>query len=621
MSNSDILFLPVPRILKKKGGFFNIEFNSYIQVNTPKPYQHYHIAAQLKTYVQREGKTRWQITASKSIPEEQIAVELQVDPTVIENPQGYYLTIKPDRICIKGADKSGLFYGVQTLKQIISQAKNNQLNCVEIYDWPDFPDRGIMLDISRDKVYRINTLLTLIDQFASWKINQLQLYTEHTFTYLGHEVVWRDSSPMTPEDILQLDQYCRDRYIELVPNQNSFGHMSRWLKHPQYQHLAETLEPIQTPWGHIQKEPFSLSPVLHESLRLISGLYDQLLPNFSSKMINVGCDETFDIGMGKSKGAVNKKGKGQVYLDYLMSLDAEVRRRGYTMQFWGDIILQHPELIPQLPKDIIALNWGYEKDHPFEQEAACFNAANVPFYVCPGTSSWNSIGGRIDNMLENCLHASRYGLINAATGYLNTDWGDNGHWQQLPISYPGFTAGAAYAWCLESNQDMDLERVLNHFVFKDSSKAIGKILLEIGNEYKAWGLNIPNSSPLFWMLQEPAENLQQYALDDPRPIYKSLERLAFNLQELDKATPGRHDALLLKDEIRFTIRMIQFACRRSLNIIDSANITKSEYNLCEINGLISDFITIWLKRNRPGGLTDSLARFNHLQSEYEAVKE
>jgi hexosaminidase len=184
-----------------------------------------------------------------------------------------------------GADEAGLFYGVQTLRQIVAQTGDHPLPCLEIEDWPDFPVRGVMLDISRDKVYRMETLLMLVDELSSWKINQLQLYTEHTFAYAGHEMVWGDASPIIPEEILILDRYCQERFIELVPNQNSLGHLSRWLKHPQYQHLAETTEPVATPWGGLQIEPYSLSPVLPESLAFISSLYDQLLPNFSSKMI------------------------------------------------------------------------------------------------------------------------------------------------------------------------------------------------------------------------------------------------------------------------------------------------------------------------------------------------
>ena len=99
-----------------------------------------------------------------------------------------------------------------------------------------------MFDVTRDRVPTLQTLFDLVDLLAGLKLNQLQLYTEHTFAYRGHEVVWQDASPITGEEVLTLDAYCRERYVELVPNQNSFGHMHRWLKHEEYVHLAESAE-------------------------------------------------------------------------------------------------------------------------------------------------------------------------------------------------------------------------------------------------------------------------------------------------------------------------------------------------------------------------------------------
>ena len=96
-----------------------------------------------------------------------------------------------------------------------------------------------MLDISRCKVPTLTTLKTLIEQFADLKYNQLQLYTEHTFAFTDHETVWRDASPLTASDILELQAHCQAHYIELVPNLNSFGHFERWLRHSEYRAYAE----------------------------------------------------------------------------------------------------------------------------------------------------------------------------------------------------------------------------------------------------------------------------------------------------------------------------------------------------------------------------------------------
>ena len=145
--------------------------------------------------------------------------------------QGYRLRIADDGVDLVAGDAAGAFYGVMTLVQMLRQCEG-ALPAGEIEDSPDFPSRGVMLDISRSKVPTLKTLFDLVDMFSGWKINHLELYTEHTFAYENHREVWAQASPMTGEEILRLDAYCRERFIELVPNQNSFGHMHHWLELP-----------------------------------------------------------------------------------------------------------------------------------------------------------------------------------------------------------------------------------------------------------------------------------------------------------------------------------------------------------------------------------------------------
>jgi len=619
--NSTLTFLPNPRnFTLNEGGFF-IQSDQIIEIKGVEPQKFIFSAEQVKKAILKHTQNKWQLSASRSLPEESIAVTLKVDPTAVTHAEGYQLTITPQKIHITGSDETGVFYGVQTLRQIISQSTQGELPCMDIEDWPDFPVRGVMLDISRDKVYRLETLFMLVDELASWKINQLQLYMEHTFAYLGHEIVWQNASPLTSEDILRLDRYCRDRYIELVPNQNSLGHMSRWLKHKEYQHLAESTAPFMMPWGELQSDPFSLAPVLPESLSFISNLYDQLLPNFTSGMVNVGCDETFDVGTGKSKAACKEKGVGQVYLEYLLALHEDISARSYTMQFWADIILQHRELVYQLPKDVIALIWGYDAEHPFAEETKIFHEAGIPYYVCPGTSSWSSIGGRVENMINNCVSAAEQGKNNGAIGYMTTDWGDNGHWQQLPISYPGFAVGAACSWCIEENHDLDLEGVLNTLVFKDKSNTLGAILCDIGNEYKAWGLILPNTSLISALLQEAKEKLQCFDFQKPSLIEQTLTRLNNQLNDLNKINLNRSDAFIIKAETELTIQFMKHACKRALKIYFNHKEPAQNQLLYEIQGLIAEYQRIWLKRNRLGGLADSLRYFNNLLNDYKNAKE
>ncbi len=527
-----------------------------------------------------------------------------VTDTSIAHREGYRLSITPTEIIIASSTPAGAFYASQTLRQLQRQFPSH-LPCLEIEDHPDFPARGVMLDISRDKVPTMATLFALVDQLAEWKINQLQLYIEHTFAYAHHRKVWENASPMTADEIRALDGYCALRHIDLVPNQNSFGHMERWLRHDEYRHLAEAPDGADTPWGFRWKGPFSLCPTHPASLDLLRGLYAELLPNFTSRLFNVGCDETFDIGQGRSKSECDKRGVTRVYLDFLAKVNDVVRAHGRTMMFWGDIIVEKPERIGDLPRDVIALEWGYEADHPFDRDGARFAQAGVPFYVCPGTSSWNSIVGRTDNALANLKNAAENGLKHGAIGYLITDWGDNGHLQYLPTSYLGFAAGAAFSWCLDTNRDQDWVAALSVHTFDDPAGVLARVAYDLGNVYRVFSKNNRNGSALFRALVPPPSDPhpeRSITLDE---LGAATTAIAASVAPLDRATDRRADVQLITDEFRQSAAILRHAVgvARSKVAGTSANPDRST-----VDQLADEHRRLWLARNRPGGLEDSVSR-------------
>jgi hexosaminidase len=545
-------------------------------------------------------------------------VSVTVDPQSVPQPQGCRLVITAEQIRVTAHDQAGAFYAAQTLKQIFRQAENQgELACVQITDWPDFANRGVMLDISRDKVPTMQTLYELVDLLSEWKLNQFQLYTEHTFAYCKHRRVWKDASPMTAEQVRALDEYCRRRFIELVPNQNSFGHMARWLKHKSYQHLAEVPQ-HQLSSG---MEHNSLCPIEPASIGFIEGLYDELLPNFSSRQFNVGCDETSDLGQGRSRQDCERTGAGRVYLDFLLKIYSLAKQRGRTIQFWGDIILKHPELISELPKDVIALVWGYEAEHPFAEQCPKFAASGIPFYVCPGTSTWNSIAGRTDNAVANLSNAARNGLACGACGYLITNWGDNGHWQPLPVCYLGFAYGAALSWAGEVNRDVDIPRVLDVHAFRDSAGVMGRLIYDLGNAYKQPNVLIHNHSVLFDILFEP-ENFQEDL------TIESLERTRSFIDEVISALPqarmNRPDARQISDEVSNAAALLRHACSLGIARLKTgdgkiSSIPKKvrEELAVDLEKIISEHKRLWLLRNRKGGLADSTSRMEKLLKLYK----
>jgi hypothetical protein len=562
-------------------------------------------------------------TMGGGIPEQLIA---RVDRGQVGHAQGYRLSVRPDALTLLAADPPGLFYGLMTLRQLLRGARGTgRLACLRIEDWPEYPVRGVMLDISRDRVPTLPTLRRLIDLWAELKYNQVQLYTEHTFAYPAHEEVWRDASPLTPAEVEELDRYCRARGIELAANQNSFGHMERWLRHPRYRPLAEATEGFPDPWGGWRTEPTTLNPLDPASLELLCGLYDELLPHFSSGLLNVGADEPIDLGHGRSREACRRQGLGRVYLDFLLELHEQVARRGRVMQFCGDVLVRYPELAGEVPRDAVVLVWGYERDHPFARECRIFAEAGLPFYACPGTSSWNSLGGRWVNARANIQAAAREGREAGAAGFLLTDWGDNGHWQQLPVSFPAYLYGSAAGWSPGREQELDLELCLSRHVFQDATGAAGRALLILGELSENEVARFHNASLLGVLLLLQLQPYHREQLQKYRGYDFALERSRIEEASrlLAAAKPRAQDGELLRAELELTARLLEHAARLGRARFATAGLLVSEIPRRERKGLAEEltglserFKTLWLSRSRPGGLADSVGRMLALRESY-----
>ena len=614
----ELTLLPQPRHLVLQGGVFRLMPRQPL-IGQGDPLVWLPIAQSLQQACREQLQIQLELNAVSTSVQIQEGIVLRIIPDASIPLQGYRLTISIQKIELLAKDGAGLFYGVMTLKQWLRQNAGFFHTCI-LEDYPDFAVRGVMLDISRDKVPTLSNLFALIDQLAEVKINHLELYTEHTFAYRNHQEVWAEASPLTGEDVMRLDAYCRNRFIELVPNQNSYGHWHRWLTLPRYRHLAECPNGFEWPWGGRSEKPFSLDPCNPQTLKLLEELYAELLPHFTSRKINVGLDESLDLGQGKNKELCRQKGVGQVYLDFLLQVHQLVSSQGRTMHFWGDIIIQYPQLIEKLPKDAVILEWGYEADHPFENHSKTFAQAGLSFYVCPGTSSWCSITGRSKNCLENLKNAAFQGRKNGAIGYLITDWGDRGHWQHWPFSFVGFSAGAAFSWCYESNQKLNLIPALDLHVFQDHAKVMGKLVYELGNAYLQVGQLIKNASALFLLLARPstqklAEGITLITLQETSEFVQE------TMEPLKWARSQRDDAVLITDECRNAAQFLLHACQRGIAIRKETigdSITRKKLAM-GLTALLGEYRRIWTIRNREGGLQDSIRVLEaHLQ-EYSDI--
>jgi hypothetical protein len=561
-------------------------------------------------------------------------VGLGIDPGQATGPEGFELEIAPDGVGVTGRDARGLNWGVSALLQIAAQ-RQSQLPCLRIRDWPELAERGYMLDVSRDRVPTMATVAELVDLCESLRVNQLQLYTEHTFAYRDHEEVWRGASPFTAEEIRTVDGWCAARGIELVPNQNGFGHMERWLKHGRYARLAELGEGAPGPGSTLAPTP--------EAVAFVRSLYAELLPNFSSHKVNIGCDEPFELGRGRSKERCEREGKGRVYLDYVSQLVAGLQAEGRTVQFWGDIIGQHPELIPELPRErLVALAWGYEAPldpaevprnihdalvgagvdvealRGFAVQARRYRSASVPFTVCPGTSSWLSLVGRVPNALGNVRDAARAARDFGARGMLVTDWGDLGHLQPPVVSLPGLCLGAALAWASDSQGELDLFAAIDALVVRDPTGTVGSALARLGGLYARTGIRALNSSPLAMALLRPFKRYEPtWGRTGRAKLDAIVDEIDRTRAELARAAPQGFGGPIVARELSQAAALARHGAFRLMHSCLGEG-PATDLLRRELEPAIEEQRACWLARSREGGLRDSLGRLEQARAEYGA---
>lgn len=525
--------------------------------------------------------------------------------------QGYRLTVSDAGAELIASSRSGVLYGLETFLEL-AERYGTRIPAVRVEDAPHIPVRGVMLDISRTKVPTQETLRRLVDRLARLRVNHLELYMEHTFAYRSHPEAWAGASPMTGEDILNLDAYCREREIDLVPNQNTLGHLTRWLRLDRYRPLAEVTEGSEFPWGFV-RGPFSLSPANPDSLRLVRSLLDELLPHFTSRFAHIGFDEAYDVGQGQSRALCDEKGRGRVLVDFLKDVAEVARAQGRQPLFWADMLTRHDaEVIRDLPEDLIACEWGYDADYDFDATLEPLAKRGLPFYVCPGTASWLSFTGRGNTAEHNLRRAAEAADRYGAAGFLITDWGDRGHFQPLPVSYPGFAYGAALAWNPAVRLDDACERALGVHLLGDRTGEAGRILWEYNRlNYELCGDDGGNAAPLARPLTfaDGATGLDAKALAEmPERARDRGEALA---DALDRCPMEDPEAPLLREEMRHAARALPIGARMAWL---SQGEGTGELPTAERESLARDlaawqaeFRELWLKRFRPGGLEESLA--------------
>lgn len=556
--------------------------------------------------------------------------------------QGYRITVKQSGIELASSDKAGTFYGLQTLAQLCA-AYDAHIPCMEITDAPGLALRGVLVDISRGKVPTLNTLKQIADYMARCKLNHLQLYVEGaSYAYPSRREVWQEETPITPEELRLLDAYCRERFIELVPCQNTLGHMARWLAMPSYNSFAECSEGFTVMGMHFP--PTTLDAGDGRSLDFVTGLLEELLPCFTSEYCNVCMDEPFEFGMGKNKDL--KDGKYALYAAYAAKLHDFLKRRQKKMMMWGDVISRDASVLEQLPDEVVILEWGYEAEYPIAQRAAILAESGHGFCLCPGTNSWLSFTGLTDNMLTAIGKAGEAAHRYRALGIMVTDWGDMGHLQYLPVSWAGILAGAAWGWSEKGCTEEILAHALDTLVFQDASGKMGQLVLDSGRYVELEEFKLPCRTLAASVLstglltQEAYEQalertaksitffspesvcrayLESYARKkelNAQGIYQLLEEMQKELEDINLQC---RDGQLVLREYRNALRQAAVLTRLREFIYHGFCEAEASGIIKELRVIMEEHRYLWSCRNKSHGCQEGLAPFQRIMEQMGAA--
>jgi len=528
--------------------------------------------------------------------------------------EGYQLEIDANGIRITFSDYGGAIHALMTFRQIFA---NNRVPQLTITDYPDLKTRGFLLDISRDRIPTMDTLKEVIDIMTLVKMNHLELYVEGFPLYLESFPDLPYETPITPEEYRELDSYCRDGAIDFVPNINSLGHMTNWLRLSKYHHLAECEDGFSM-HGY-PFPPSTLNPLDKGGFALVRQMISDLALRSESPFFNINGDEPFELSQGKSKAEVANKGLGSVYMDYMRQVIDHVKSLGKTPIMWGDVLINHVDQFADFPKATIVTDWGYDYFHDFEKAAVLYEQSSIPFLLAPGTSSWNSFASRKLDMVASTDNAVAAAIKHGGMGILMTDWGDFGHPQPICFSYPGLVYAAAESW----QPTRDFEAMLpwiDDFVFVNSKINPAVIIAALAGYSLLEDQHVSNQTMTFasWMYVDPDPD---HSLNLKFGLWKqALNRRPINLEaagkikmllEKSREAVGT-DVSLVARELLLTIDLIELSLTLNLMVNHGEDLLEKVKRLSD--RLLKDYPALWLEQSRSGGLENSMSRLKVLSA-------
>lgn len=364
------------------------------------------------------------------------ALPMDKETTGPESRESYTISITPNRAEIRAPSSAGLFYGVQTLLQMVEgRGEQAILPQAEVRDWPSLAYRGMMMDFSEGELVRVSEVERQLDLLARFKANQYFFYTEASIEFEGYDIV-NPNGRYSRDEVRQVVEYARQRHIDVVPCMELYGHMHNLFRFEKYADLG-----LPRYGGEFDPRNPRMYPVLDNWI-------EQTTKLFPSPWFHVGFDEPWSLGkIGIEPG----KDPFKTFIEVLGHVSEQAQGRGKRVLFWADImqgastLSNHPELLKDVPAGVIACPWIYEVRTNYAPFVEPLAKRNIPTIVTPGVWAWNELFPDFHRSFFNINNLTATGREFHTLGMLNTTWCDSRQ-TIYRLQLPGMAFGAAAAW-------------------------------------------------------------------------------------------------------------------------------------------------------------------------------
>jgi hypothetical protein len=352
-------------------------------------------------------------------------------------------------------------------------------------------------------------------------------------------------------------------------------------------------------------------------------------------MFNVCCDETQGLGTGPSKALAAKIGVAGVYVRHVRRVHDLLRDRYHKrMMMWGDIIVQHPDRLGEVPKDTVMLAWDYAARPDYRSQITPFAKAGYTFFVCPGVSNWSRILPDFSTAEVNTRNFVRDGIAQGALGMISTSWEDDGE-ALKGLLWHGHAWAAECAWNGSKTEPAAFNHRLGAVLFGEQGDHFGQAIALLARTHSLPGMAGMNNSR-FWQddffSTRPAPEVQAEA----SRLLPLIQQAAAHL------TACRRDATVnveLLDSFQFGTRRMDLIGRRMLDGIEAAHeyalacvSSKSESlkHLARVQEIVRrtrdthealarEFARLWLRDCRPYALDWTMRRYQIAIDRYDAL--